>query len=83
VGLPVFAAEAVVGGAAEVGTGWAVVGAVVVLVDEDDLLLEPHAAAVRLITVIPAPMYINHGRTLILAPFRECPSPRRVAASVI
>jgi hypothetical protein len=45
--------------------GAAVVGAVVVLLDDDDLLLEPHPAAVRLITIIPAPIYINHRRTLI------------------
>jgi hypothetical protein len=56
---------AAVAGAAVVGAGWAVVGAVVVLLDDDDLEDEPHPAAVRLITAIPAAIYTNHCRTLI------------------
>jgi hypothetical protein len=41
------------------------VEAAIVAGDEDDLLLEPHRAAVRDITAMPALTYINHARTFI------------------
>jgi hypothetical protein len=61
VGGVVVGANVVVGDGAVVGAGWAVV----VLLGDDDLPLEPHPATVRLITAIPAPKDTNHRRTLI------------------